>query len=133
MGVFTAMGISASGLRAERMRMDVTASNIANVETTRTPEGGPYRRRQVVLQSASGSSAAVAVQVMAVEPEPGPPARVHMPGHPDADSEGYVLVPNIEMPLEMADLIVAARAYEANAAAFRAGRDLIRQALSILA
>ena len=133
MGVFSAMGISASGLRAERVRMDVIAANIANAETTRTAEGGPYRRRQVILQSLSQPGARAAVQVMTVEPAPDAPVRVHIPGHPDADAEGYVLMPDIELPLEMADLMVAARAYEANAAAFRAGRELIRQALSILA
>ena len=134
MGVFTGMRISASGLRAERTRMDAITSNIANVETTRTPEGGPYRRRQVILQSMShpGGSGS-AVRVLAVEPSLDPPARVYQPGHPDADAEGYVLMPNVEMSIEMADMIVAARAYEANAAAFRSGRDLVRQALSILA
>lgn len=134
MGVFTGMSISASGLRAERVRMDVIASNIANLETTRTAEGGPYRHRQVILQSMThpGGSGA-SVRVVSVEPAPDPPMRVHMPGHPDADAEGYVLMPNVELPTEMADMILAARAYEANAAAFRAGRELVRQALTILA
>jgi len=133
-GIFTAMNISASGLRAERARLDVIASNIANVETTRTPEGGPYRRRQVILQSPSqpGGSGA-AVRVVAIQPALDPPTRVHMPGHPDADADGYVLMPNVEVPTEMADMVLAARAYQANAAAFRAGRELIRQALTILA
>ena len=133
MGIFTGLSISASGLRAERTRMDVITGNIANVETTRTPEGGPYRRRLVVLHSVGAADGEAAVRVAAVEPALDPLARVYRPGHPDADSDGYVLMPNVELPTEMADLIVAARAYQANAAAFRAGRDIIRQALSILA
>ena len=141
MGIFTGMRISASGLHAERTRMDVISGNIANVETTRGPNGGPYRRRQVVLgawQSAEGFGARGAggyhgVRVVGVEEAGGPLTSVYNPGHPDADAEGYVLMPDVELPTEMADMMIAARAYEANAAAFRAGRDIIRQALSILA
>jgi flagellar basal-body rod protein FlgC len=141
MGIFTGMRISASGLHAERTRMDVISGNIANVETTRGPNGGPYRRRQVVLgawQSAEGFGPRGAggyhgVRVVGVEEAGGPLPSVYNPGHPDADAEGYVLMPDVELPTEMADMMIAARAYEANAAAFRAGRDIIRQALSILA
>lgn len=141
MGVFDGMQISASGLRAERARLDVIATNIANVETTRTPEGGPYRRQQVVLVSwqppalpgSVGGGGPTGVQVAAIEAATDPLPRVYDPSHPDADAQGYVLMPNVELPTEMADMIVAARAYEANAAAFKAGRELIRQALSILA
>ena len=141
MGIFTGMRISASGLHAERTRMDVISGNIANVETTRGPNGGPSRRRQVVLgawQSAEGSAARNAggyhgVRVVGVEEAGGALTSVYNPGHPDADAEGYVLMPDVELPTEMADMMIAARAYEANAAAFRAGRDIIRQALSILA
>ncbi len=142
MSIFTGMRISASALRAERTRMDVITENIANVETTRTPEGGAYRRQQVVLSTWSrrvGSPlgtrgrAYAGVRVAAVEPAPGDLPRVYNPSHPDADEDGYVQMPNVDLPTEMADMIVAARAYEANAAAFRAGRDMIRHSLSILA
>ncbi len=134
MSIFSALSISASGLQAERTRLDVIASNIANVETTRTPEGGPYRRRVVVLQTATQpQGTGIQVRVAGIEPAPEPPTRLYIPGHPDADADGYVLMPNVQLPTEMADMVLAARAYEANAAAFRAGRELIRQALSILA
>jgi flagellar basal-body rod protein FlgC len=146
MGIFASMKISASALRAERARMDVITENIANVETTRTPEGGPYRRQQVVLSTwrrlgaperMHGGRPAGAgwagVRVAAIEPAAGELPRVYNPSHPDADEEGYVQMPNVDLPTEMADMIVAARAYEANAAAFRAGRDMVRSSLSILA
>ncbi len=140
MGVFDSLRVSASGLRAGRTRMDVIAENIANVETTRSRDGGPYRRRQVVLagQQVGGATPrgglqCTGVRVAAVESDDSPPMRLHNPSHPDADAEGYVLLPNVDLPTEMADMILAARAYEANAAALRSGRDMIRQALSILA
>ncbi len=141
MGIFTGMRISASGLHAERTRLDVISGNIANVETTRGPDGGPYRRRQVVLgawQSPEGSvirggGGYYGVRVVGVEQTDGPLPSVYNPGHPDANADGYVLMPDIELPTEMADMMIAARVYEANAASFRAGRDIIRQALSILA
>lgn len=134
MGVFDALRVSASGLQAERTRMDVIAENIANVETTRGAGGGPYRRQQVVLATSAVPNAGPGgVRVAAVQADPTPPMRLHNPGHPDADAEGYVLMPNVSLPTEMADMVLAARAYEANAAALRSGRDMIRQALSILA
>jgi len=140
MGVFDALRVSATGLQAERTRMDVIAENIANVETTRSADGGPYRRRQVVLMAEQGTGSAATeratytgVRVAEVAADPSPPMRVHNPGHPDADADGYVLVPNVSLPTEMADMVLAARAYEANAAALRSGREMIRQALSILA
>lgn len=138
MGMFDSMRVSGSALRAGRTRMDVIAENIANVETTRTPEGGPWRRREVVLRaqqvgSGPGGVTCSGVQVAAVEPDGGPLTRVHNPGHPDADAEGYVLMPNVDLPTEMADMVLAARAYEANAAALRSGREMIQTALSILA
>ncbi len=140
MGIFDALRVSATGLQAERARMDVIAENIANVETTRSHNGGPYRRRQVVLMARQGVGVPSAqratytgVRVAGVETDPSPPLRVHNPSHPDADADGYVLMPNVSLPTEMADMVLAARAYEANAAALRSGREMIRQALSILA
>jgi len=144
MSVFAGMRISASALQAERTRLDVISENLANLETTRTPQGGPYRRRQVVLGASQVSFGRLSrwegvtprhtgVRVLAVEPAPGDLPRIYNPGHPDADAEGYVTMPNVDLPTEMADLLVATRAYEANAAAFRSSRDLIRQCLSIMA
>jgi len=144
MGVFTSMRVSASALRAERTRLDVITENIANVESTRTDEAGPYRRRQVVLRAAQMRAGRpfgargtapphLGVRVVAVEEAEGELSRVYDPSHPDADEEGYVSMPNVDLPTEMADMLLATRAYEANAAAFRAGRDMLRQCLSILA
>ncbi len=138
------MRVSASGLRAERTRLDVISENIANVESTRGDEGGPYRRRQVVLSAsrmppgrrfgARGiAPRRLGVRVVAVEPAEGELPRVYNPSHPDADEEGYVSMPNVDLPTEMADMLLATRAYQANAVAFRAGRDMLRQCLSILA
>lgn len=144
MGVFASMRVSASALRAERTRLDVITENIANVESTRTDEGGPYRRRQVVLSASQMPSGRLfgargiapphlGVRVVVVEPAEGEMPRVYNPSHPDADEEGYVSMPNVDLPMEMADMLLATRAYEANAAAFRAGRDMLRQCLNILA
>ncbi len=138
MGVFDALRVSGSALRAERTRMDVIAENIANVETTRTAEGGAYRRQQVVLRAEqiggnAASTRCSGVSVAAVQADDRPLMRVYNPGHPDADGEGYVELPNVNLPTEMADMVLAARAYEANAAALRSGREMIQSALSILA
>ncbi|MEA3401038.1 MAG: flagellar basal body rod protein FlgC [Armatimonadota bacterium] len=138
MGVFGALRLSGSALQAERTRMDVIAENIANVETTRAGDGEPYRRRQVVLRTfqvgrAPGGESLAGVRVADLEPDLSPLPRLHNPSHPDADPDGYVLMPNVDLPTEMADMVLAARAYEANAAAFKSGREIIRQALSILA
>lgn len=132
MGVFASLRVSGSALTAERTRMDVIAENIANVETTRWNEDGPYRRREVVLR-AQPAGTGTGVAVAAIVPDASPPTRIHRPGHPDADAEGYVLMPNVDLPTEMADMALAARAYEANAAALRSGREMIQTALSILA
>ncbi len=138
MGMFDGLRVSGSALRAERSRMDVIAENIANIETTRTPEGGPWRRRQVVLRSEPvsddpGGISCTGVRVAAVQQDASPLTRVHRPEHPDADAEGYVEMPNVDLPTEMADMMLAARAYEANAAALRSGREIVETSLSILA
>ncbi|MGC9318392.1 MAG: flagellar basal body rod protein FlgC, partial [Armatimonadota bacterium] len=96
MGIFAALRLSGSALQAGRTRMDVIAQNIANVETTRTADGGPYRRRQVVLRTfqvarAPGGARLAGVRVADVEPDPAPLPRLHNPSHPDADLDGYVL------------------------------------------
>jgi len=138
MSMFGSVRVSGSALRAGRTRMDVIAENIANVETTRTADGGPWRRREVVLRSRQVSDSPAGVQcagvrVAAVQSDDAPLVRVYNPGHPDADAEGYVQMPNVDLPTEMADMVLAARAYEANAAALRSGREMLQTALSILA
>ena len=118
-GFFTGMRICASGLTAERERMDVIAENLANARTTRTPEGGPYRRKVVlfepILQELEGEERALGVKATRVGLDRATDfERVLDPGHPDAGKDGIVLYPNVNTVLEMADLITAMRAYEAN-------------------
>jgi flagellar basal-body rod protein FlgC len=145
MGLFDAIDISASGLTAQRLRMDVTAENLANAQTTRTPEGGPYRRKSVVLQAAGsgfagqlagavgGPAAAPAgVEVAAIVPDTTPLQRVYDPGHPDANANGYVLMPNVNPVTEMVDLIDASRAYEANVTAMQTTKSAFAKTIELL-
>lgn|SRR5690554_1004580 len=138
MRVFGAMDVSASGLTAERLRMDLIASNLANAETTRTPEGGPYRRLMAILVpepvqpgNAPFSRRGGGVRVHAVIQDSNPPRLVYQPDHPDANAEGYVAYPNVNPVTEMVDLITATRAYEANVAAFNAAKGMALKALEI--
>ena len=143
MDFFTAMEVSASGLAAQRTRMNVASSNLANVSTTRTPEGGPYKRRDVVLESATlgpdlagqqagGFSEAVrGVQVTGISQDAEAPRLEHDPGHPDADANGYVAYPNVNMVEEMVDMITASRAYEAGVTALDTAVSLAERAISI--
>jgi flagellar basal-body rod protein FlgC len=144
MGMFDAMEISASGLTAERMRMDVTAQNLANAQTTRGADGQPYRRKEVVLaeRQAPGSfGAALAgamspggkgVEVAAITEDQTPLKRVYDPSHPDADADGYVQMPNVDTVAEMVDLISAQRAYEANVTAMQAAKQMFAKTLELL-
>jgi len=134
---FSAADISASGLSAERQRMEVVANNIANAYSTRTPTGGPYRRQHVVFATAYDEAAGAArglggVRVLGIEPDRSELPRVYQPGHPDADEDGFVTMPNVKLPNEMVDLITASRAYEANLRALRSFRRMVEQALSLL-
>lgn len=144
MGIFSSFRISATGLAAERLRMDVIANNIANANTTRTEEGGPYRRRQVVFQAVSQAVRAGqktssrglgapgrGVAVAAIVEDLSPPRLAYDPGHPDADARGYVAMPNVDAVREMVDMISAARAYEANASALDAAKTMAMRALDI--
>ncbi|MCL6632354.1 MAG: flagellar basal body rod protein FlgC [Alicyclobacillus herbarius] len=136
------LGISASGLTAERLRMDVIANNIANANTTRTPSGGPYRREMVVLaprtntfQDAlaaeqSTASGTAGVQVVGIVQDPSPFRLVYDPSNPDAVN-GYVQMPNVDIATEMVDMVSAARAYEANATAFDATKQMESAAISL--
>jgi flagellar basal-body rod protein FlgC len=128
--LFRTMEISASGLHAEWLRMQVVANNVANAETTRAEDGQPYRKRHVIFSTVLDGLNGVAVG--GVVPSDGPPRMVHNPGHPDADSEGMVAMPDIKVPLEMIDLLTASRAYEANLAAINKFRQICEEALKLL-
>ncbi len=146
MGLFDALDIAASGLTAERLRMDVTAENLANAQSTRGANGGPYRRKVVVLQEAGGGGGFGAalqgamgsggspggVQVTGVAQDPSPNRRVYDPGHPDADGQGYVSMPNVNPVSEMVDLISASRAYEANVTAMQTAKQSFTKTLELL-
>ena len=143
MSLFGGLEISASALTAERLRMDVVAENLANAQTTRGADGQPYRRKEVVLQERPGSfgaslSAAIntssggGVQVAAIVEDQAPLKRVYDPGHPDADAEGYVPMPNVDTVTEMVDLIGAQRAYEANVTAMQAAKQMFVRTLELL-
>ncbi len=139
MDVSSSLAISSSALQAQRLRMDVIAANLANAQSTRTPEGGPYKRHDVVLEATSGGSfdAALgaevgsAVRVARIVEDERPPRVVFDPGHPDADAKGYVAYPNVNPITEMVDLMAATRAYEANIAAVNATKRVLEAALSI--
>ena len=147
MNLFGLFRISGSALTAERLRAEVATSNLANSETTRTPEGGPYRRRMVVFNSRPASQFRLllagslgnggleetgGVRVSQVVDDPTPPLRRYEPGHPDADASGYVDYPAISPVQEMVDLMGAQRAYELNASAVQAAKQMIQQSLQIL-
>jgi flagellar basal-body rod protein FlgC len=134
MQIFRAMQISASGLTAERFRLDMIANNIANVHTTRTEQGGPYRRRSAVFaESLQETRRGIGggVRVVAVSEDQAPPRLVFEPEHPDANAAGYVAYPNINIVQEMVDMITATRAYEANVTALNAAKSMFLKALEI--
>jgi len=146
MNLFGMMGISASGLAAERTRAEVVADNMANAESTRTPEGGPYQRKEVVFQSQAPSAfrmmlasaggtaadAAGGVSVRSIVKDTAAPVMRYEPGNPDADAKGFVAYPNINPVLEMTDLMDASRAYEMNASAVQAAKQMIQQSIDLL-
>jgi len=141
MSLFTSLQVSASGMAAERARAEVLVENMANAETTRTPEGGPYRRKDVVFSSdlqASPFSAvfqnelAQGVRVADVTTDDRPPEMRYMPGHPDADSNGYVAFPRMNPAEEMVDLMNASRSYQGNVAAMSAVKDMITKSIDIM-
>ena len=132
MGLINTMRVSASGLSAERLRMDLIADNLANANSTRTPEGGPYRRKVAVIEPITPTASMPGgVRVVGIAHDPAPPRLVYQPGHPDADPNGYVAYPNVEMVHEMVDLITASRAYEANIQAFNAAKNMVLRTLDI--
>ncbi|MEN1759455.1 flagellar basal body rod protein FlgC [Anoxynatronum sibiricum] len=145
MSLFNSMNISATGLTAERLRMDVISKNIANANTTRTASGTPYRRQVVTfrektsplpfshfLNQASKNQYGIGgVEVTGIHHDPAPNKMVYDPGHPDANSEGYVEMPNVDIMTEMANLITASRAYEANVNAMNTSKNMAQRALEI--
>ena len=146
MSLFGAIDISGSGLSAERLRMDVTAENLANAQSTRGADGQPYRRKEVVLRQSgggsfegalstamgSGNAAGQGVEVVAIAEDQTPNRQVYDPGHPDANAEGYVSMPNVDPVTEMVDLIAASRAYEANVTAMQTAKSMFTKTLDLL-
>ena len=135
MGMFDALRISATGMTAERLRMDVVAENLANANSTRGADGGAYQRKDVVLREAQSRSFADVlggVEVAAIVADNAPPRQVYDPGHPDANASGFVSLPNVNAVTEMIDLITASRGYEANVQAMNAAKQMFTRTLQIL-
>jgi len=134
--LFSAMQVSASGMSAERIRMNIIASNIANARVTRTPAGGPYRRKQVVFATVLKNQqeremSLNGVEVAGIFPDPSPFKMIYNPSHPDANPQGFVAMPNVDIAIEMIDMISSTRSYEANVTAFKSAENMIRKALEI--
>ncbi|MBB6216469.1 flagellar basal-body rod protein FlgC [Anaerosolibacter carboniphilus] len=145
MSMFKAIDVSATGLTAERLRMDIISKNIANANTTRTSSGTPYRRQVPIFKEAStnltfqqhldaaknGIVGGNGVEVTAVKEDKSPFKRVYDPGHPDADKDGYVQMPNVEIVAEMINMISSTRAYEANVTCINSAKSMAMKALEI--
>lgn len=139
MKVFSTMAISATGLTAERLRMDIIAENIANINTTRTPQGGPYQRKmpifaeelERVITEKGMQQRGRGVQVTKIVEDTSLGQLVYDPQHPDADQNGYVRMPNVNIANEMVNLISASRSYEANVTALNAAKQMALKALEI--
>ncbi|PYT12090.1 MAG: flagellar basal body rod protein FlgC [Acidobacteria bacterium] len=141
MSLFSSLQVSASGMGAQRTRAELLVENMANAETTRTPEGGPYRRKDVVFSSeaenspfsaAFQSELATGVTVSDIVVDGREPERRYLPGHPDADASGYVAFPRLNPAEEMVDLLNASRSYQANVAAISAIKDMINRSIDIM-
>ncbi len=132
MSVFSGMRISASGLSAERLRLDVISSNIANGRTTRTNEGGAYVRKTAIFsENYDEKVGMLGVKAVKIEEDKSPLKREYDPSHPDADEEGYVEYPNVDFLVEMSDLVSASRAYESNVDTLNAQKSMVSKALEI--
>lgn len=132
MGSFDSMRISASGLSAERLRMDTITSNMANASTTRTEDGGPYVRKVAVFKEVLDAAGKMnGVQAVAIQDDKSAFRTEYDPTNPDANEEGYVLYPNVNILNEMADMIASTRAYEANADTLDANKSMFMKALEI--
>ncbi|MGR3292816.1 MAG: flagellar basal body rod protein FlgC [Candidatus Scalindua sp.] len=135
------LDISASGLTAERIKMGVIASNIANAQVTETPNGGPYKRKEVEFATVLNKSLIGGknhklmlngVRIKGITETKSPPIMVHMPGHPQANKDGFVSMPNVSIAKEMVDMIAASRSYEANTSVIASFRKMSERALSII-
>lgn len=132
MSVFSGMRISASGLSAERLRMDVISSNVANMRTTRTDEGGAYKRKVAIFsENYDEKLGMLGVKTIAIEEDKAPLRKEYDPSHPDADDQGYVEYPNVDILVEMSDIISASRSYESNVDTLNAQKNIISKALEI--
>jgi flagellar basal-body rod protein FlgC len=145
MGFFNSLDIGASGLTAQRVRMDTISQNIANVNTTRTEDGTPYRRRDVLFEARTDSSSfssilsnasnklsdGQGVRVTKIVEDSSDFKKVYDPGHPDADADGYVSMPNVDVVTEMVNMISATRSYEANVTSINATKSMALKALEI--
>jgi len=144
MSLFNVLSVSASGMAAQRTRAELLAENLANAETTRTPEGGPYRRKDVVFTTESQVSpfsavlqteltgGVTGVGVAEIVQDTREPEKRYMPGHPDADANGYVSFPRINPAEDMVDLMGASRGYQANISAMTAVKDMINRSIDLL-
>ena len=141
MSLFNSLQVSASGMSAQRARAELLVENMANAETTRTPEGGPYRRKDAVfstdLQTSPFSAVfqnelATGVSVSQVITDDRAPEMRYMPGHPDADANGYVAFPNMNPAEEMVDLMNASRSFQGNVAAMSAIKDMITKSIDLM-
>ena len=141
MDIFTTFDIAASGLRAQTTRLNTISSNLANAETTATPEGGPYKKKSVVFQTEnmpfnkhlanSMSTQAQGVKVAKIIEDNSPPQKVYDPSHPDAKEDGYVDMPNVSVLKEMVDTMSATRSYEANTTTIKSAKRMALKALEI--
>ena len=141
MDIFTTFHIAGSALKAQRIRLNTISSNIANVETTSTPEGGPYKRKSVVFETSnlpfdkhldnSINNAVKGVVVAKITEDNSPPNMIYNPSHPDANEEGYVAMPDISVLKEMVDMMSATRSYEANTATIKSAKRMALKALEI--
>jgi flagellar basal-body rod protein FlgC len=144
MSLFSLLSVSASGMAAQRTRAELVIQNLANSETTRTPEGGPYRRQDAVFESAPQvspfsavfqtemTSGVNGVQVADIIQDPSEGEKRYPPGHPDADKDGFVAYPNVNPSEDMVDLLSAQRGYEGNVAAMTAIKDMIQRSIDLM-
>lgn len=145
MSLFSSLSVSASGMDAQRTRAELLVENMANAETTRTPEGGPYRRKDVVFQSdtvdapfssvlsdAMDGTGTTGVSVANVVVDQSDPERRYLPGHPDADADGYVAFPHLNPAEEMVDLVSASRGFQANVASMTSVKEMLQRSIDLL-
>lgn len=145
MSLFSSLSVSASGMNAQRTRAELLVENLANAETTRTPDGGPYRRKDTVFQSESVNapfssvlsdamegSGTTGVAVANVTVDQSDPERRYLPGHPDADANGYVAFPKLNPAEEMVDLVSASRGYQANVASMSSVKEMLQRSIDLL-